>query len=361
MMKKYQSCILCLLTGILVAGILLSACFRAVPDAAEDMAKKGLPAYLVTAMPENPYACAEISIEDVTAELGGKVNVSWKTFVTAQELQEYIAGKEKRDAAEQTEWLFYQCKLPDDFHALDLYNAFRKYDKADNPLRAVTSTKGAFYRFSQESEREVMVRDRVVYALTYQGSHANDAPPDYVPRLLQAFVNNSQKKEGDYLTGWVLDEEKLYWLDHEDRKTTLDNPRRTFTEIRGKDASWGSDDIMMRGFGMLRDAEYEVRFPESDFGVQVSFHFAGNIPATGYETYLTNGFCSEESYLMRVTDLRTGGLIQIENVNLCIEATDTVTFQDLNGDGFPDMKIDKPVHYSGSESVTDYARDTEIL
>lgn len=361
MMKKYQSCILCLLTGILVAGILLSACFRAVPDTAEDMAKKGLPVYLVTAMPENPYACAEITIEDVTSELGGKVNVSWKTFVTAQELQEYIAGKEKRDTAEQAGWLYYQCKLPNDFHALDLYNAYKKYDKSDNPLRAMTSTKGAFYRFSQESEREILVRDCAVYALTYQGSCANDAPPDYVPRLLQAFVNNSQKKEGDYLTGWVLDMEKLYWLDHEGRETTLENPRRTFTEIRGKDASWGSDDIMMRGFGMLCDAEYEVRFPESDFGLQVSFHFAGNIPATGYETYLTNGFCSEESYLMRVTDLRTGGLIQIENVNLCIEATDTVTFQDLNGDGFPDMKIDKPVHYSGSESVTDYARDTEIL
>lgn len=361
MMKKYQSCIILFLAGILAVSILLYACFREVPDAAEDIAKKGLPAYLVTALPDSPYACAEIVIKDVTAELSGTVSVLWKTFETAQELQEYIVDKEMESAEEQEEWLYYQCKLPDDSHALDLYNAFRRYDHTDNPLYAVTSTKGGFYRFSQESEREIMVKDGSIYALTYQGAFADDTPPEYVSELLQAFVNNSQKKEGDYLTGWVLDEEKLYWLDHESRETTLESPRRTFMEIRGKDASWGSNDIMMRGFGMLRDAEYEVRFPKSGLGLQVSFHFTGNIPETGYETYLTNGSCSEESYLMRVTDLRTGRLIQIENVNLCIEATDTVTFKDLDGDGFPDMKIDRPVHFSGLEPVSGYAQSTKIL
>lgn len=52
----------------------------------------------------------------------------------------------------------------------------------------------------------------------------------------------------------------------------------------------------------------------------------------------------DEIYVMRVTDLRTGKLIQLADVRLCIDTIDTVSFADRNGDGFPDLRIERPVH-----------------
>lgn len=343
-MKKYQKILV--LAVVLLISILLFVDCKGSGQSETKASQKGLPAYLLTALPDSPYACAEISVKAVTSEMGGSTNISWKTFETAQELQEYIISREKK--GEQAEWTYYQCKLQDDFHALDLYYDLKCYDTAENPICAVTCAKGLFYRFSQQMERELIIRDDYIYGLVYSESAPGSTPSDVVQTLLNAFVQQSQKWEKDYLAGEILDEEDLYWLDHEDRKTTLENPRRTFTEMRAVDADWENEGVKTRKFGMLQCAEYEIAFPGREAGLCISFHYAKEVPVTGYETYLADYVCSDETYVMRVTDLQTGRLIQIADVTLCIDSIDTVSFVDKNRDGFPDLKIERPVHFRDS-------------
>lgn len=47
-----------------------------------------------------------------------------------------------------------------------------------------------------------------------------------------------------------------------------------------------------------------------------------------------------------------GELIQSEEVNLCIDRTDTVSFEDLDGDGFSDMEIAYPRYEMGDWGIT---------
>ncbi len=343
-MKKLQKFIV--IAGILLMSILLFADCGKREQPETEVSQKGLPAYLMTALPDTPYACAEISVKTITPEMEGATNISWKTFETAQELQEYVIGREK--AGEQAEWTYYQCELQDDFHALDMFYDLNCYDKAENPICAVTCAKGLFYRFSQQMERELIVKGNYIYGLVYSESSLGGTPSDVVQKLLNAFVQQSQKWEEDYLAGQILDEEDLYWLDHEDRKTALENPERTFTEMRAVDADWANTSAKTRKFGMLQCAEYEIAFPGKDAGLGISFHYAKEVPATGYETYLADYVCTDETYVMRVTDLQTGRLIQIADVILCIDSIDTVSFVDKNGDGFPDLKIERPVHFRDS-------------
>lgn len=300
--------------------------------------EKRLPAYLMTEMSENPYACAEISMK--------KEKIAWKTFETAQELQDYIVEREL--AGKQADWVYYQCALQEDFHALDLYHELSRYESTAHPICAVTCAKGLFYRFSQKQERELIVKDEHIYGLVCSEVSLKDITSDNAQKLLDAFVRYPQRWETRELAGRTLDEEDLYWLDHDSRKTTFDKPKRTFTEMRATDADWRSRDVKTQKFGMLQKAEYELAFPGKSAGLGISFHYAKNIPETGYETYLADYVCSEETYKLRVTDLQTGSLIQFADVKLCINSLDTVTFQDANGDGFPDMIITKPVHFRAS-------------
>jgi len=336
-MKKYHKMMILTLVLVCIMSRVMFVRFenRTNIEALEER----LPMYLMTEMPENLYACAEISMK--------KEKISWKTFGTAQELQDYIVGKER--AGKQAEWVYYQCELQEDFHALDLYHALRRYERAAHPICAVTCAKGLFYRFSQKMERELIVKKNHLYGLVCSASSLRAMDSDDVQRLLDAFVQYPQKWETNYLTGSALDEEALYWLDHDSRKTTYDKPKRTFTEMRATDADWRSRDVKTQKFGMLQKAEYEIAFPGKDAGLGISFHYAEIIPETGYETYLADYVCADENYVMRVTDLQTGRLIQIADANLCINSLDTVNFQDVNGDGYPDMIITRPVHFRDSE------------
>ncbi len=72
--------------------------------------------------------------------------------------------------------------------------------------------------------------------------------------------------------GWGLDEESLYWVDHEERRTKLEDPKRSFLEVRGIDENWESagDEGIMRYFGVLVEADYEL--PLTEDGRMLSLH-----------------------------------------------------------------------------------------
>ena len=142
-----------------------------------------------------------------------------------------------------------------------------------------------------------------------------------------------------------LSEEQLYWIDHEERVTVLENPTRRFVEIRAIDTERADEDgIEMSYFGMLKEADYEVFVYDKVPMLEIKFSYAEGSLEAGYETPLYNGYCMDKSYIMTVTDKESGEVLQEDTVRLCIDQIDMITFGDLNKDRYIDMKIDYPSH-----------------
>ena len=161
----------------------------------------------------------------------------------------------------------------------------------------------------------------------------------------------------------------------------------------------------MRYFGLLAEADYEL--PLTEDGRMLSLHFclakddkkeeasfsdylydfrkdviisaARSMAESEDETsaeeetpvdkgdgelryYLLNGFCMDEPYDMTVTDMETGEILQEGRVSLSIELPDTITYTDLNGDGYADMRIGAPVHINDAKAVEeDYTPPSYLL
>lgn len=79
----------------------------------------------------------------------------------------------------------------------------------------------------------------------------------------------------------------------------------------------------MRNFGLMREAEYQIKLAPNLPEMKISFQFAKEIPEEGYETYLFNGSSMDEPYRMELRSMEDNSLIQSADVNLCIERTDT--------------------------------------
>ncbi|MDE6203683.1 MAG: hypothetical protein K2G19_09445, partial [Lachnospiraceae bacterium] len=223
-----------------------------------------LPAYLMKESPQTPYACAEITITGMTdsADDGeGKAGIVWKIFGEAEEFQAYLSEREQQagtSGQNAGEWIYYQYQLPGDVYAIDLYYYLKEcYDEEENPFYAVKHDKGdrECYAFTQYPFREMIVRDGVIYTLECPAG-SETMTEDMVSELLMAFGKRVQNSNDAYYSGWVLDEEALYWIDHRERVTQQENPLRTFTEVRAIDTNW-SGAAIMEYFGMLKEAEYQ--------------------------------------------------------------------------------------------------------
>lgn len=356
-----------------------------------------LPEYLNGETEEAPYAYAQILIntteapeeeeqQEVMGVLGdhirgeedyyainmkGTADITWQTFETAEEFQTYLEAREQEESivfSEDTEYTielsYYHYQLEEGTHALDIGHFLEeRYDEEENPLYAITLTGGYTFRydsycFSQTGVREMVVKDGIFYALECKGL-ADETKEEDVSKLLMKYC--IQRQGADEYNGWVMRDEHLYWVDHEERITQLENPTRTFTEIRATDTTW-MEHSFMEYFAMLTEADYRLALSEAGPEVQIHFHFTEEIPETGYAAYLSNGFCSDEAYEMTVTNPETGELLQKRNVLMSIEMPDMITFVDLDADGYLDMLLDKPVHSSGERAVmTDYAKQAYLL
>ena len=85
--------------------------------------------------------------------------------------------------------------------------------------------------------------------------------------------------------------------------------------------------------------------------LNIQFTFAEEPSEEGYRYYLWNGYCMDEDYYMTVSDQETGQVLQEGTVQLSIELSDTITFVDLNADGYADMRINEPSLSSGERAV----------
>lgn len=149
-----------------------------------------------------------------------------------------------------------------------------------------------------------------------------NAPSEDDDETLEYVFDDVFQRYGILGSGWGLDEESLYWIDHDERLTELENPKRSFLEVRGIDENWeyAGDEGIMRYFGLLVEADYQLPLTEN------------------------------------------GEVLQEHRVSLCIELPDTITYPDLNGDGYADMRVGAPVHSSGAKAVEeDYTSPSYLL
>ncbi len=341
----------------------------------------------------SPYAGAEIMIKDYAGKIleaewnvpsvfqfAGKADITWRFYNSLAEMETALNETAAQEADENSlHFLYYTFPMTENDHALDLYHNLKKrFDTKEHPLTVCSADNGKQFYYSQETLEEedgyefcymysrnskvnLYVKDRTAYGLTLL-----NGPSEGDDETLEYVFTDVFQRYGSLGSGWVLDEENLYWIDHDERLTELENPKRRFLEVRGIDENWESagDEGIMRYFGLLAEAEYEL--PLTENGRMISLHFSlakedGKEDAE-LRYYLLNGFCMDEAYDMTVTDMETGEVLQERSVSLSIELPDTITYPDLNGDGYTDMRVGTPVHSSGEKAAeSDYSPPSYLL
>jgi len=387
-----------------------------------------LSGYLYDHISPSPYAGAEIVIKDYEGEqletewdepsafrFAGEADITWRFYNSLGEMEAALnqtAIQETDDNA--LHFLYYTFPMTENDHALDLYHTLkRKFDTEEHPLSVWSGDSGKLFYFIQETQDSIYldsrssrinlyVKDRTAYGLTLLN------PPQDDDETLE-YVFRDVFQHYDDIGGWGLDEEGLYWIDHEERLTELENPKRSFLEVRGIDEN--REDAGHKGlnlyFGVLVEADYEL--PLTENGRMLSLHFSlaeddeeeeitfisdyiddlrkdaiisaassltesedetlvdeketsAGEEDTGPRYYLLNGHCMDEPYDMTVTDMETGKTLQERRVSLSIELPDTITYPDLNGDGYADMRVGAPVHVNGAKAVEeDYKSPSYLL
>ena len=307
--------------------------------------------------------------------------MTWRYYNSLGEMETALneAAMEEIDV-DALHFLYYTFPMTENNCALDLYYILKKrFDAKEHPLTAWSTDNGKLFYYIQETLKEedghefsylynrnsrvnLYVKDHMAYGLTLLNrlSEEDDETLEYV-------FDDIIQRYGILGSGWGLDEENLYWADHDTRLTELENPKRSFLEVRGISEDWefAGDEGIMRYFGLLMEADYEL--PLTEDGRMLSLHFSlakedGEEEDTELRYYLLNGFCMDEPYDMTVTDMDTGEVLQERRVSLSIELTDTITYPDLNGDGYADMRIGAPVHMNGAKAVEeDYAPPDYLL
>ncbi|MCM1124650.1 MAG: LysM peptidoglycan-binding domain-containing protein, partial [Eubacterium sp.] len=386
--------------------------------------------YLYEHTPASPYAAAEIAIRDYVGEkletdwdeppafqFVGEADVTWHFYDSLAEMETALQMAAEQEMDESLlHFLYYTFPMTENDHALDLYNDLKsRYDADGHPFAAWSADDGKLFYYLQETVGEedgytyyrldhrtskvnLYMKDRTAYGLTLLNMPSED------DETLEYVFEDVFWHYGDLWNGWGLDEEALYWVDHTERLTELTNPKRSFLEVRGIDENWESagDEGIMRYFGLLAEADYEL--PLTEDGRMLSLHFSlaeddekelgtvsdyiedlrkdriisaalslteedGETAADSAEGedaelryYLLNGHCMDEPYDMTVTDLETGEVLQERTLSLSIELPDTITYPDLNEDGYADMRVGAPVHNSGAKAVEeDYSPPSYLL
>lgn len=357
------------------------------PEEHDTCEMQELGGYLYEYAPASPYASAKIAIKDYEGEslgtawdeprdfrFAGVADVTWRYYNSLAEMETGLNEAAMQETDEDAlHFLYYTFPMTENDHVLDLYNALKeKFDTEKHPLSVWSADNGkmfhliqetmeveedgyeAFYLYHRSSKVNLYVKDRAAYGLTLLNapSESDDETLEYV------FYDIFQRYGVPWQGGASgMDEENLYWVDHEERLTELEDPKRSFREVRGID----ENEYGITGyFGVLAEADYEL--PLTEDGRMLSLHFSlvredeeedtladeKEMPAEEMDSelryFLLQGFCMDESYDMTVTDMRTGEVLQERRVSLSIELPDTITYPDLNGDGCADMRIGKPTH-----------------
>ena len=229
---------------------------------------QALSGYLYEHILASPYASAEIAIKDYEGEMledgwdvpsvfqfEGEADVTWRFYDSLAEMETVLneAAVQEPDGS-ALHFLYYTFPLTENDHALDLYHTLkRQFDSEAHPLTAWSADNGKLFYYIQETLKEedghefsylysrsskvnLYVKDRTAYGLTLL-----NAPTEEDDEALEYVFKDVFQRYGILGSGWGwgLDEESLYWVDHEERRTKLEDPKRSFLEVRGIDENTG--------------------------------------------------------------------------------------------------------------------------
>lgn len=268
------------------------------------------------------------------------------------------AFTEEKALREDLSWYFLKLRIDSGVYGLEINDFFQEqYAEEGYVVEAWTMNEGHAYHINLEwekalteeysirSKREAIVENGYLYLLCCE--KVDDDNREDVSDRIYAWEGCFDRTA--YGGGWLIDEDTFYWSDHTARTTTLENPERTFVEERASDATW--EDIMMGYFGLVSEAEYRIQLAPNMPEMTVTFRLKEDFIHEGEPIYLFNGFVMDETYQMEIKTVEGEELIQRTDVNLSIEKKDIISFEDLDGDGYLDMRILCPTHESGSDEM----------
>lgn len=203
-----------------------------------------LSGYLYEHTPASPYASAEITTKDYEGEMletewdepsafrfAGEADVVWQFYNSLAEMETAINETVMQEMdGNSLHFLYYTFPMTENDHALDLYHVLkRKFDTNEQPLTAWSADNGKLFYYIQETLNEVdgyefsclnsrsskvnlYVKDRTAYGLTLL-----NAPSKGDDETLEYMFDDVFQHYGILGSGWGLDEENLYWIDHDER------------------------------------------------------------------------------------------------------------------------------------------------
>lgn len=306
--------------------------------------------YLYRAADDEKFAFAFITAGEDSADF------EWAYFDDREVMTDVFAAEKAE--REDLSWYFLKLRIDSGVSGMEIYDYFEQAYAEDGYLvEAWTLDSGNAYGINLEwkkaleeeyricMKRKAIVRNGYLYLLACEDvdDGNREETGDQIYRWEQCFESS------EYGGGWLVDEDTLYWSDHTARTTTFENPERRFVEERASDANW--PDELMGYFGLVSEAEYRIRLAPDMPEMTITFRLKEDLPGKGEPIYLFNGFVMDETYQMEIKTVEEETLIQKTDVNLSIEFKDIITFEDLDGDGYLDMRILRPTHESGADDL----------
>lgn len=313
--------------------------------------------YLYQSVKDVTYAFAFIEIGSSQADL------DWAYYDDREALTDaFLQEKSLREGT--VSWYFLKLRIDSGVCGLEIYDYFKENLAEEGyVIEAWTMNEGNAYQINAEwqkaLEEEYMIRAKwkaIVengYLYFLYCEDVNDDNREEVSDQLYAY--GERFDDTMYGGGWLMDEDTFYWSDHTARTTTFEEPARRFVEERASDANW--PDKLMGYFGLVSEAEYRIQLAPELPEMTVTFRLKEELPKEGEPIYLWNGFVMDETYQMEIRTVEGEELIQKTDVQLSIEEKDIIYFEDLDADGYLDMRILYPTHESGSEEL--YIKEEE--
>lgn len=311
--------------------------------------------YLLCETRDKPYACAFVKEGVSQAEV-------FLEFCEDRESLVNTFQRKKKDRSVKGEeedglcWSFVKLRLDEEIYGLDIYRYLQEHLSEEGYLYEAWSLNvGNTYAIEQENvklledesllmaKREAIIKDRDLYVLSCEDGGEDN--PERVSGQLHKFEMWIAPESARYGCGISMDEEQLYWSDHTQRLTSLDNPQRSFKEVRALDLTYS--DKISGYFPLMSEAKYQIRLARELPEMEISFRFMGEVPSDGYKTHLFGGMSMDGIYRMEIRNAQSKELIQEAELDLCMEKTDTVSFRDLDGDGYLEMRVVYHTHGSG--------------
>ncbi len=295
------------------------------------------------------YAMAEITVGEDHAEF------EW-TFGEEREslTEQYRSVKNNYAAHSDTEpsdyWLFLKVKT-DDVYDLDIWHKVQEVWGNDleekHDISAFVNETGSVCEMREYDdgtwigEWTVFIKDDFLYVIECVDNQISEDTKKPINYLYWSGILTSVEK---YCI-WGMDDELFYWRDHDERVLRLENPSRVYTQVPGKDGRW-SHFPGKQPCAIMQTAEYTVSLSENSPELRICFKLEGE----AMELRLPDIGSADYTYKMEVSDAANGEILQVEEARLCVDAIDTLRFEDMDGDGYLDMHIVYPEHYIVAES-----------